>query len=139
MYRLIYKSCSKTPVDWELVNSIIKNSQKRNAEHDISGALLATKNHFLQVLEGSFEDVNNLFCSIVRDSRHDRVQLVSFMCVENRIFPDWAMHGIGLFNFNLEITKQLKVSFGEENGEVRFPTEEWLALSMISNIRQLND
>ena len=136
MYRLIYKSRSKTTIDWELVNSILEPSQKRNADIGISGMLLATKKHFLQVLEGSFKDVNRLFSKIVRDSRHDEVQLISFTCIENRIFESWAMHGIGVFNLNLELSQQLKNSYGEENGEVRFPTEEWKVLAMIHDIRR---
>ncbi len=139
MYRLIYKSHSKTPIDWELVKSILETSRKGNKESGISGVLLATKNYFLQVLEGSFEEVNKLYSSIVRDSRHGEVQLISFTCIENRIFDTWAMHGIDVFNFNHELSQQLKDSYGEENGEVRFPTEEWEVLSLIHDIRRVND
>jgi hypothetical protein len=139
MYRLIYKSRSKTPVDWDLVNSILETSQKQNTEIDISGVLVATRSHFLQVLEGSFEAVNDLYYKIARDPRHERVQLVSFTCTERRIFNRWEMHGIGVFNFNRELSRQLKRSFGEEDGEVRFPTEEWEALSLINEIRQVQN
>ena len=138
MYRLIYKSRSIMPVDWALVNGIIETSQKQNVAREITGLLLATRTHFLQVLEGSFEDVNSLYCHIVRDPRHHQVQLVSFTCTEKRIFGTWAMHGVGLFNFNSEISEQLKASYGEEDGEVCFPTEEWSALSMIHDIRRSN-
>jgi hypothetical protein len=136
MYRLIYKSHSKTPIDLKVVNSILESSQKNNTESDISGALLATKRHFLQILEGSFEDVNKLYSTIVQDPRHDEVQLISFTCIENRIFESWAMHGIGVFNLNHELSQQLKKSYGEENGEARFPTEEWKVLAMIHDIRR---
>ena len=136
MYRLIYKSRSKTPIDWELVNSILESSQKGNTEIGISGVLLATKKHFLQIIEGSFEEVNKLYSSIVKDPRHDEVQLISFTCIENRIFESWAMHGIDVFNLNHELSEQLKSSYGEENDEVRFPTEEWKVLAMIHDIRR---
>ena len=136
MYRLIYKSRSIMPVDWALVNAIIEASQQQNVSRKITGVLLATRTHFLQVLEGSFEDVNKLYCTIVRDPRHHQIQLVSFTCTEKPIFAAWAMHGIGLFNFNRELSQQLKDSYGEEDGEVRFPTEEWAVLSMINDIRR---
>ncbi len=139
MYRLIYKSRSKTPIDWDLVNSILETSQQQNPEHAITGVLVATRNHFLQVLEGSFESVNDLFYAIARDSRHDRLQLVGFTCTEHRTFPDWEMHGIGVFDFNQELSRQLKRVYGEEDGEVRFPTEEWQALALIQDIRQVHD
>ncbi len=136
MYRLIYKSRSKVPVDWDLVDSILESSQKQNADLDVSGVLVATRNRFLQVLEGSFEAVNDIYCKIVRDPRHERVQLLSFTCTESRIFTRWQMHGIGVFNFNQELSRQLKTSYGEEDGEVRFPDEEWKALSLIKEIRR---
>ncbi len=136
MYRLIYKSHSKSTIDLELVSSILESSQKGNKEIGVSGVLLATKAHFLQLLEGSFEDVNKLYSSIVQDPRHDEVQLISFSCIENRIFESWAMHGIGVFDLNHELAQQLKNSYGAENGEVRFPTEEWKVLAMIHDIRR---
>ena len=122
-----------------MVNSILESSQKGNTEVGVSGVLLATKQHFLQILEGSFEDVNKLYSSIVQDPRHDEVQLISFTCIENRIFDSWAMHGIGVFNLNPELSRQLKKSYGEENGELRFPIEEWKVLAMIHDIRRVTD
>jgi hypothetical protein len=136
MYRLIYKSRSKETIDWELVNSIIGTSQQGNAELDVSGVLLATRSHFLQVLEGSFEKVNQLYYTIVQDPRHDQVQLISFSCAEERIFNSWTMHGIGVFNFNKELGDRLRQTYGEEDGEVRFPTEDWQALALIADIRR---
>jgi hypothetical protein len=65
--------------------------------------------------------------------------LISFNCIESRIFDIWAMHGIDVFNFNHELSQQLRNSYGEENGEVRFPTEEWEVLSLIQDIRRVND
>lgn len=137
MYRLVYKSRSKTEVDWDMVNSILESSQKGNTQIGISGVLLATKTHFLQILEGSFEEVNQLYSAIVRDKRHDEIQLISFSCIENRIFESWAMHGIGVFSLDTELSEHLKKSYGEEDGEVRFPTEEWKVLAMIHDIRRV--
>ena len=136
MYRLIYKSRSKMPANWDLVNSIIGSSQEGNAELDVSGILLATQSHFLQVLEGSFEKVNELYYTIVKDPRHDQVQLISFTCAEERIFASWTMHGIGVFNFNRELAERLRQTYGEEDGDVRLPTEEWQALALIADIRR---
>lgn len=139
MYRLIYKSRSKTPIDWVLIESLLKTCETGNPKLGITGVLLATRTHFLQVLEGPFESVNELFYEIAKDSRHDSVQLVSFSCVEHRVFSKWTMHGIGVFGFNEELTQQLKRGFGEENGEVRLPVDEWEALALINDIRQVQD
>jgi len=121
IYLLIYKSRCKGMADWDLVNSILTSSAHNNPANDITGLLVASETHFLQVLEGEFESVNETFERISRDTRHDKVQLISFTEVEERLFGDWAMHGIGLFDLNNELAVKLRERFGEDDGNVRFP------------------
>ena len=40
-----------------------------------------------------------------------------------------------MIDLNLKPSRQLKESYGEETGEVRFPTEEWKVLVMIHDSR----
>ncbi|MGD2083836.1 MAG: BLUF domain-containing protein [Chromatiales bacterium] len=138
MYRLIYKSRCNSEITWETVRSILNVSAERNAQKEISGVLLASGTHFLQVLEGRFEDVNEVFMDIVPDARHREVQLVSFTCADARLFEGWGMRGIGVFDFNQDLADQLIEKYGEEEGGVRFPLEDWLALSMINDIRMVH-
>lgn len=135
MYRLIYKSRCKKTVDWELINEIIGSSESHNKDDSITGVLLASESHFLQVIEGGFEEINHLFLRIARDPRHEDVQLISFNCVESRLFGGWAMHGIGIFDFNAELSGTLVDKWGEEGSGVRFPLQEWQALALINDIR----
>ena len=135
MYRLIYKSRANEKIDWEMVRKLIKKSEENNEEAGVTGVLLATETHFLQVLEGGFDEVNELFMHIVRDPRHDRVQLIAFDCVESRLYGGWAMHGVGVFDFNQELTDDLIAQYGEEEGGVRFPVEDWKVLALISDLR----
>ena len=92
MYRLIYKSRSTRKIDWNLVNEIIRSSEAGNVEEGITGVLLATDTHFLQVIEGDFEQINRVFLRIARDPRHEEVQLIRFGCVEGRLFGDVPMN-----------------------------------------------
>jgi len=129
MYRLIYKSRANQRIDWGFVSGLISGSEDSNQDAGI------TDTHFLQVLEGSFDDVNELFMRIVRDARHDHIQLIAFDCVESRLFGGWAMHGVGIFDFNRELIDDLIEQYGEEEGSVRFPTEDWKVLALISDLR----
>ncbi len=86
MYRLIYKSTCSKEIDWPLVEGILHESEKNNQEKDISGILLATNKHFLQVIEGKYEAVNDLFMHIVKDKRHTDLKLISFNVVDSMIF-----------------------------------------------------
>ena len=61
MYRIIYKSRSVTPLNWDIVRSITSTSEKNNEALGVTGVLMASRTHFMQVLEGKFEDVNTVF------------------------------------------------------------------------------
>ena len=139
MYRLIYKSRSVAPLDWETVQSILHDSHTNNELNGISGFLMASGSHFMQVIEGTFEDVNSTYTRISRDSRHDQVVLLSYEVIDSRLFGEWGMKGIGVFGANEELSKKLIQKYGEEDGGVRFPRESWLALSLIYDIRVINE
>ena len=135
MYRLIYKSKSLIEIDQETVKDIIEHSQDMNEKDGISGALLATRSHFLQVLEGNFDAVNHTFFRIVADPRHENIQLIEFGPINKRLFEGWVMKGFGLFDLNLELEKRLKDKYGEELGGIRFPLEGWASLSLMHDIK----
>ncbi len=137
MYRLIYKSRPVSTLDWEQVRHILKHSERNNEQRDITGVLLASENSFLQVLEGRYETINQLFMTIVHDPRHEQIQLISFDLIDSRLFAGWGMKGLGLFDFNTEQAEQLKTKYGEDNGEVRFPLESWQALAFINEMAML--
>lgn len=135
MYRLIYKSRANKEIDWDFVNELVGKSETKNRQAEITGVLLATRSHFLQVLEGSFDDINRLFMHIARDERHDDVQLIAFSCVESRLFGGWAMHAVGVFDFNQDLIDDLVEQYGKEEGSVKFPVEDWKVLALISDLR----
>jgi len=139
MYRIIYKSRSVTPLNWDIVRSITSVSEKNNDFLGVTGVLLASRTHFLQVLEGNFEDVNTVFRRIVRDDRHAELSIVAFSIVDARLFDGWGMRGIGAFDFNVDIENELKVKYGEEDGGIYLPLEEWQALAMINDIKMMRD
>ena len=119
---ITYKSHSKDAADLDLVNSILASSTRNNSANGITGVLVATRTHFLQVLEGEFDALNTTFQRISSDPRHDKIQLISFTEIEERKFGEWAMHGIGLFDLNQELAVKLCHRFGEENGDIRLPS-----------------
>jgi hypothetical protein len=139
MYRLIYKSRVTRELDWPVIEDILHHSAANNSLAEVTGFLLATRNHFLQVLEGRFEDVNETFFRIARDPRHARIQLLSFEVVDARLFESWAMKGIGILDANTDLARQLIAKYGEQDGDVRFPLESWLALSLIYDIRAIQE
>jgi hypothetical protein len=139
VYRLIYKSESTVPMNWQTVGKILAISTRNNDRDGLTGTLMVGRKSFLQVLEGSFEAVNATFARIVRDPRHSRVQLVSFEVIEERLFDEWQMRGVGLFEFDPPVSRSLMDKYGEENGNIRFPEVGWQALSLIRDIFSMDD
>ena len=139
MYRLIYKSRSiLLEVDMETIDDIVDRSRDLNRRNQISGALIATRTHFLQVLEGEFAPLNQTFFRIASDSRHENMELISYTQVEKRLFEGWVMKGFGIFDLNSNLETVLKKKFGVEEGGVRLPTEEWAALSLMHDIKLIH-
>ena len=138
---LVYKSRCEDVADWDLVNSILTSSSHNNPKNGLTGLLVATKTHFLQVLEGEFEALNATFERISRDKRHVALQMISFTVIKERQFADWAMHGIGLFDLNPELKSRLCAKFGEENGNFGLPSTAHAVedlLNILLNEQQLN-
>ena len=126
MYRLIYKSRSiLVEVNEDTLEEILETSTDLNREFKITGALIATRTHFLQALEGTFKDVNRTFFRITSDPRHEELELVSFSPVEKRLFEGWVMKGFGIFDLDPDLDTSLKNKFGVEEAGVRLPTQEW--------------
>lgn len=67
------------------------------------------------------------------------VSSLSYEVVDARLFESWAMKGIGILDANTALARQLIAKYGEQDGGVRFPLEAWLALSMIHDIRAIQE
>lgn len=139
MYRLIYKSQPRSPLQWEDIRKILVQSEVNNEQQDITGVLLATEYHFLQVIEGKYEAVNSLFMKLVTDPRHFNIQLISFDLIDSRLFAGWGMKGLGLFDFNTDEAEMLKRKYGEEEGNIHFPLEAWKALALIQDMKMVRE
>lgn len=130
----MYKSRCRSVANLDLIESILESSTKNNPKDSITGVLVATETHFLQVLEGEFEALNATLERISRDPRHHEIQMISFGEIEERRFGNWGMHGIGLFDLNQELEARLCGTFGQENGNVCFPSTEQEVLDLLNMI-----
>lgn len=78
------------------VRTILVQSQTRNAQAGITGALLSCGGFFLQVLEGSPEAVLETYQRICNDTRHHSPELLLEGPISARQFSHWSMCG-GVF------------------------------------------
>lgn len=137
MNRLIYKSRCTDIITREFLTDILHTSEANNQRQNITGVLLATQTHFLQVIEGRYEDVNQTFMRIARDPRHRDLELIAFSTIDARLLDGWTLKALGLFDFNADLEQRLRSKYGSEEDGLRFPREEWLALALIRDIQLL--
>lgn len=92
-FRLIYRSHMRIPRERRkaVLGHIFSVARSNNKEQDITGALLVTDDSFVQALEGDQSAVRQLYGVIVRDVRHERVELLDEQYVDERVFGRWSM------------------------------------------------
>jgi hypothetical protein len=139
VYRLIYKSKAKGGIDKVTFRDILYTSVELNRKHGVNGALIASRTHYLQFLEGEHDVVADTFARIQEDNRHTNISLIAFSFVEKSLFADWRMRGFGLFDLNLEMEKQLQEKYGVEEGSVRLPEEETDALAIAKDVDMISN
>ena len=78
--------------DDAMLDGILLQARRNNPANDLTGALIARGDLYLQLLEGPAEGVTRIFEKIRRDDRHLNVRLLSSEIVSSRLFPAWTMH-----------------------------------------------
>ncbi len=118
MYHLVYTSHAVRQLSEEDLIELLKESRLFNLEHGITGMLLYIQGKFIQVLEGSKDEVIQLFDRIATDPRHTRVAVISEGDSTHRIFKDWSMGFRRLTNAEaseLSGFKDIDVFFAKKN------------------------
>jgi len=95
--QLVYVSDAAVAMGAAAVELIVKRCRRNNAERNISGLLIYSGGHFIQLLEGHEPVLANLFAKISQDARHQHVEQLHFAAASERLFPDWRM---GLLNLD---------------------------------------
>lgn len=87
--KLLYISQATTLFDH--VESFIEQARTFNAQHNITGYLLSFKGHFMQLLEGAPEAIDQVMQRIDNDQRHQNIRVLIDEEATQRLFSDWSM------------------------------------------------
>lgn len=98
--RCVYASRAATALTPTMIEDILEKSRVNNPAHGITGILCYSGDVFIQVLEGSRDEVCELYNSIVRDDRHGNVRLLVFEEIRERKFSNWTMGHVDLSKVN---------------------------------------
>ena len=124
IHRLIYKSVATAEVvSNETLSQLESQAAAANAEKGITGLLVLSGNVFVQVLEGTAEDLTALFGRIMQDKRHHKVTLITFQPVVERCFEDWTMRLVDLFDLPGEKRALMQSKYRQDHDDILLPTE----------------
>jgi hypothetical protein len=92
LVRLVYVSRAVHLFSEQDLDELLEQARSRNADSGVTGTLLYKDKSFIQLLEGESASVANIFDSIRRDLRHQRVKvLIDREDIVDRAFPNWSM------------------------------------------------
>ena len=88
---LTYTSLARLDLTAEDLEAIYRTAREVNALEGITGLLIFNGIHFLQIVEGTPDAIDELVERLRRDPRHNGLEIRDEREIENRSFPDWSM------------------------------------------------
>ena len=100
VHHLVYTSTASVPLTADELDRHLARWREKNARLGVTGVLLFSEGHILQVLEGGRNGVNKLYNVIASDARHSDVTLLSYGEVGERRFAGWSMGQVNMSHLN---------------------------------------
>ncbi|GAB3294504.1 BLUF domain-containing protein [Hymenobacter humi] len=91
MHHLVYTSTATVLLTEADLHRQLSHWREKNARLDVTGVLLYSEGHIMQVLEGAADTIHALFDTIETDIRHRGVTKLADGPVSERAFADWSM------------------------------------------------
>ena len=88
---LTYTSLARLDLDAGELEAIHRTAREVNALEGITGILIFNGTHFLQIIEGAPDAIDELLERLRGDHRHSGIEVRDERAVEERSFPDWSM------------------------------------------------
>ena len=88
---LTYTSLARLDLEAADLEAIHRTALQVNALEGITGLLIFNGTHFLQIIEGAPNAIDDLVERLRRDPRHSGLEIRDERMVSDRSFPDWTM------------------------------------------------
>ena len=88
---LTYTSFARLDLTGDDLTAIHRTARDLNAIDGITGLLIYNGMHFLQIIEGAENAIDDLVDRLRADPRHSGLEVRDERLVEQRSFSDWAM------------------------------------------------
>ncbi|MBD9468958.1 BLUF domain-containing protein [Pseudoxanthomonas sp. PXM01] len=91
LHALVYQSHATRPMDASDLDVLLLDARVNNELANVTGALIYGNQQFVQYLEGTRADVEQIYARITRASQHHRLEILEQGRVEARRFQRWHM------------------------------------------------
>jgi hypothetical protein len=88
---LTYTSLAELDLGSADLEAIHRTAREVNALEGITGLLIFNGTHFLQIIEGAPDAIDDLVARLRRDPRHTGFEIRDERMIDARDFPDWSM------------------------------------------------
>lgn len=88
---LTYTSLARLDLAADDLEAIHRTAREINALDGVTGLLIFNGTHFLQIIEGAPNAIDDLVERLRRDPRHSGFEIRDQHEIEQRSFPDWSM------------------------------------------------
>ena len=92
LFRIVYVSTAVPGLDARDIERLLNISQSNNDERFITGYLVHNGTSFMQLIEGPFDEVDEIYARILQDRRHTGVVRIQAEWTDARVFPNWSMN-----------------------------------------------
>ena len=89
--QVVYISSATQHFSAEALEELLARARANNERSGITGILLYHDLSFLQIIEGTRDDVDRLMARIRRDPSHSSMRIVQDESISERDFKSWAM------------------------------------------------
>ena len=114
---LAYVSTRKSTCTEEEIENILGSCKKNNPPLNITGVLISSDTKFIQYVEGESNQLLSLYDKIKKDPRHEKVVMLSYSPINEKIFHSWHMGNRKLssdgIDYLTDITSDDKVVFNK--------------------------
>jgi hypothetical protein len=91
MHHLIYLSQATRPLSPKALTGLVAQAQLANARQHLTGALVYSKQRFIQLLEGEQAALEQAYARIRQDARHQHLCKVADHPIAARRFTEWPL------------------------------------------------
>lgn len=109
--RILYASTATEQCEPKDIEDILNKARVNNSKIDITGMLCFSSNYFLQCIEGSRINVNELYHKILNDKRHSSIVLLDYKEISEREFSNWSMSYVP----DSSLTTSINLKFSENS------------------------